>query len=210
MGLGKILVLAPHRDDEVLGCGGTLLKHEKALHIHYFNDTHPDVEKDVYDAEAEKVARKLNATTSYSEYMLVNALEIYCITDFITEIEELINDLHPKTVFVPAPDYNQDHEVVYRAAMTALRTHDMNWRVKNIWLYEQPATHSPAVATFMPQLFIPIEIMDKIELYGLYESQVRQHRSTSHVFALAQMRGMQCGELFAEAFQVVREVRGRE
>lgn len=207
MGLGRILVLSPHRDDEVLGCGGTLLQHKKELHIHYFNNRHPNVERAVYDEEAKKVAEKLNASTSYSKYMEVNALEIYCITDFITEIEELINSLKPKTVFVPCLDYNQDHRVIHNATLTALRTHDRNWRVRNIWLYEQPETHSPAVTNFIPNVFIPIDITDKIELYSLYQSQIRAHRSTRHLWSLAEMRGMQCGEAYAEAFQVVREVR---
>lgn len=207
MGLGRILVLSPHRDDEVLGCGGTLLKHNKDLHIFYFNDHHPNVDDNQYAEEARAVREKLNASTYYSVHRNVNKLDTFPISVFVSEIEETVNQIKPKTVLVPAPDYNQDHDVVYKAAMTALRTHDKNWQVKNIWLYEQPETHSPSVASFIPHVFIPIDPSDKIELYSLYQSQVRGHRSASHLFSLAEMRGMQCGELFVEAFQIVREVR---
>lgn len=204
---GKILVLSPHRDDEVLGMGGTLLQHGKKIHIFYFNKTHPNVDQYVYDIEAERVAKQLNASVSYSNFPRVNRLDTVPISEYITELEKLINKYKPKSIFIPCPDYNQDHRVVYNAAMTALRTHDKNWYVKNVYLYEQPETHTPAYTTFTPHLFVPIDIDWKIDLYLMYASQVREHRSTWHLRMMAGMRGMQCNQEYAEAFQIIRETK---
>lgn len=206
----KILVLAPHRDDDLLGCGGFLSTHlDKRIHIHYFNNLHPTVPVDVYDQEALNVKEALACTVSYSKHMCVNELNQFPITLFITEIENLLNTYRPDTLFIPFPSYNQDHRTVYDAAITACRTSE-NWLVEVVLLYEQPETHSPthSFENFTAQLFIPIGIEDKLKLYSLYQSQIKAHRSLEHVKALATMRGMQCGVPYAEAFQIVRMVCG--
>lgn len=204
MKLGRVLVLSPHRDDEILGCGGTLAQLTKPISILYFNDVHPAVEQAVYDKEAAAVAESLGATTFYSHYKWVNRLDHFSIKTFVEEIEQTVALTHPKTILIPAPDYNQDHRVVYQAALTAIRTHDKNWYVPNVLLYEQPETHTPNHTTFTPNLFMPIDIDAKLGLYSLYASQVRGHRSPDHIRALASFRGMYCNQPYAEAFQVVR------
>lgn len=201
--LTNVLVLVPHRDDECLGLGGTLPQCYD-LHMHYFNTTHPNVHQDQYDDEAEAVRDYLECSVSYTSYPDVNRLAEYPIDYYITEIEHWINALRPHTVFVPFPSYNQDHKVVYNAAITALRVHDLNWFVPNVYLYEQPETHTPAYTEFNPQAFVRIDIEEKLYMYRLYQSQVRGHRSLEHVEALARMRGMQFHTDYAESFQIVR------
>lgn len=204
--LNNVLVLSPHRDDECLGLGGTLPQCEK-LHIHYFNNHHPLVEDTTYEVEAQRVANMLGCTTSYSDYMQVNKLDQFPIAAYINEIETLINQHRPKTIFIPFPDYNQDHRVVYEAAITATRVHDQNWFVPNVLLYEQPCVIQTTRIgqQFIPQVYIPIDLGYKLELYTLYRSQQRHHRNLSFIRALAEMRGMNIvGEMYAEAFMVVR------
>jgi len=203
MFLDNILVLVPHQDDECLGLGGTLMQAGK-IWLHYYNDIHPNVPIKQYDQEAKNVQKMLRSEVSYSDYRNVNHLAEFPLPAFIAEIEDLINDIEPDTIFIPNPSYNQDHRTVYDAAITAVRIHDINYVVPNVLLYEQPETHTPAYKEFTPHMFVPIDIEEKLTLYGLYESQVRGHRSFEHVRALARVRGMQCGEDFAEAFQVIR------
>jgi|LAHQ01.1.fsa_nt_gb N-acetylglucosamine malate deacetylase 1 len=201
--LGRILFLSVHQDDECLSAGGTLLQAED-LHIMYFNDHHPQVKDEVYAKEADRVRVALGCTTSYSECMDVNNLDSYPISTYVSEIESVIDWVEPDTLITLFPSYNQDHRVIYEAALTASRPHDKNWYVRNVLLAEQPETQQTFNRQFIPQLFIPIDIEKKIALYNLYESQVRGHRSFDHLRHLAGVRGMQCNVPYAEAFQVMR------
>ena len=201
--LNRVLMLVVHRDDECLSSGGTLLRC-KELYLHYYNDHHPNVEDILYDVEAELVRKALDCSVSYSAYKKVNDLRSFNSNCLITELEDVINFFQPKTVIVPAPSYNQDHRVVFDIALTALRVHDKNWYVRNVLLAEQPETSTPAYKVFYPHLYIPINIDRKLALFNLYRSQQRSHRSPEHVRAIAQVRGMQCGQEAAEAFQVIR------
>jgi len=203
--LDRVLCLAPHKDDECLGCGGTLLRCD-TLHIMYFNDVHPDVPQKKYNEEAENVKVALGCTTSYSKYRKVNRLDQFPVADFITEIEDTINEFKPTTVLVPFTSYNQDHRVVVDAAITAVRIHDRNFIVRNVLFYEQPETHTPAYAAFVQSFFVPIGIEAKLALFRIYESQQRGHRTEDHLKALAIFRGMQAGVPYAEAFMPMRQV----
>lgn len=208
--LGKILVLAPHQDDEILGCGGLLATiPAPRLNIHYFNRLHTDVDNQVYAAENGEVQKALgNPTMTFSAYGKVNELHTFPISNYIDEIEQLINSLKPDTLLVPTPSYNQDHRVVYEAAITASRPHDTNYFVKNVLLYEQPETiHTRRVeSVFIPSLFVPIDMDAKIQLFSLYRSQQRGHRTPEHLRYLAGLRGSMINCPYAEAFMVIRMV----
>lgn len=198
--LHEVVVLSPHRDDEALGVGGTLVYPDK-VHIHYFNSRHPNVDPEVYDGEAKAVKNALHCTTSYSKYMGVNHLDQYPLSYHITEIENLLNEHMPDTLLIPAPCRNQDHQTVYQAALVAIRPHDINWYVPTVLLYEVPEYLENS---FIPHVYVPIDIQRKIELFKLYQSQQRNYRTPDHIRALAQVRGMQCNEPYAEAFMEVR------
>lgn len=203
----RVLLLSPHRDDEVLGCGGTLDKLSKAnVCIFYFNSVHPGVSSSTYDAEAWKLQERLGCEVRYSAYQKVNKLDVFPISNYITEIENTINDFKPDTLLIPFPSYNQDHRVVFEAAITASRPHDINHYVKNVLVYEQPETiqTNRLEPRFVPHVFMPININKKLELYKIYLSQQREHRSTVHIISLAALRGSQCNRPYAEAFMTVR------
>lgn len=205
----NVLVLSPHMDDEVLGCGGTLLQC-KEVHIFYFNKTHPLVSDTQYMGENMNVRHVLNCSVSFSrsDYVVlaagtvpaVNKMHMNAISWYISEIEALINKHKPDTIFIPCRSRNQDHRVVYDAAITACRFHDTNWLVPNVLLYEQNE-----YMNIEPNLFVEIDLGKKLELFDLYESQQRGHRKESHIAALAMLRGMEINVPHAEAFQIVRQ-----
>lgn len=204
---GKILVIVPHRDDEALGLGGLLTQYDPDLiHLRYYNSTHPAVHPDTYDKEAQAVQDYVGCEVSYCLLQDVNRLNTYPIDTFVTDMEETINLIMPQTVFIPFPSYNQDHRFLFDAAITATRIHDRNCFPKNVLVYEQPETQQTnrLEPQFKPEVFVEIDIDEKLKLYKFYKSQQRAHRSLYHIDALARVRGMQSGCNFAEAFQVIR------
>lgn len=207
--LGRCLFLVPHRDDEALGCGGLLTSSWcDTKHLLYFNTVHPDVDTKIYDAEHARVIDYLQCDFSVSKHTGVNRLHLIPLTEHISEIETALNTIEPDTLFVPFPDYNQDHRHIYEAAITAARPHDINFFVKNVLLYEQPCSVQTARvnAMFVPQVFVPINVTKKIELYQLYTSQQRGHRTPAMLEHLAAVRGMQSDTEYAEAFMASRMV----
>jgi LmbE family N-acetylglucosaminyl deacetylase len=197
------LIFAPHMDDEVLGCGGILSYPGGQQHVHFLTSLHPTVQE-ASRIECELVADTNGHTISYDSFT-TNRLHLEPIANIIATMEATIIWQLPTTVLLPYPDYNQDHRVVFEAGVTACRPHDKNHYVKNVLLYEMPCTHHGSYAQpFRPDVLLPIDIEAKIELYGLYTSQVRAHRSFDSARALAGLRGNQCNRQFAEAYQVVR------
>ena len=206
----KILILSPHMDDEVLGCGGLIASlmenNPKNLHIHYFNDFHPVVDNEAYKAENAKLISHIGCTSSFTKSKSVNKLNSIPISEHISEIESLANEFQPDTILVTFPSYNQDHRHIFDATITATRVHDRNYYVHNILVYEQPETlqTNRIEPKFLPHVFLPVDVDKKIELYSMYQTQLRGHRRVEHIKYLAGVRGMQCNAPFAESFMIIR------
>ena len=128
--MAKKLIIAPHVDDDVLGCGGIIDKDTFVLYCGLN-------ESDLVDRPSMKMrldeAEKAAVYLGHSYILLENKVNNYTIPDLIAPIEKLINDLAPEEVYIPYPSYNQDHRVVYEASLVALRPHDNNFFVKKVF-----------------------------------------------------------------------------
>ena len=200
------LIISPHVDDDVLGCGGILDKNTFVLYCG-LNESdipnRPTLQQRI--DEADIVAQ----FCKHKYHILENKVNNYNIPDLIPDFEKFINDIKPKEIYIPYPSYNQDHRVVYEAALTALRPHDKNYFVKKVIVYEQPHVflwdHSHNInGTFIPNYFVPIDIDKKITTYKLMKTQVRSFRSPDMLRSLAKMSGSQSNNEAAEAFQLIR------
>jgi LmbE family N-acetylglucosaminyl deacetylase len=202
----EFLVIAPHVDDEALGCGGVI---DERFHVHYSGvEDHHEVPRDERLEEAGACAALLGFSFTVDLDTTVNAYEVPAL---VGRIERLVSEVRPHTVLVPYPSYNQDHRAVLDAALTALRPHDRNPFVPNVLVYEQVQVgvwpyreDLLGGRTFHPQLYAPIDVQRKIAAYRCHRSQMREMRSVAAVVALAERRGRESGHEHAEAFQVAR------
>jgi len=143
--------------------------------------------------------------------VLTNLVNNYEVTVLIDQLSDTINRIKPEKVFIPYPSYNQDHQAVYKAALIALRPHDINFFVKKVLVYEQPHVFLwdysyDKDSNFKPNYFASIDIEKKIHAYKCIKSQVRSFRSPEFVKDLASVRGKQAQCDFAEAYEVLRWV----
>ena len=195
------LILAPHVDDEVLGCHSLLSADVKVI---FFG-----VEDRSNISAAERLAelKRVAARCLFNWTILDFPVNRYQSADLIGPIEQSINKHKPRRVLLPYPSYNQDHRAVYDAGLTATRPHDLNWFVREVLAYEELQVqlwpHGPLME---PNYFVPLDIEEKLETYRMYRSQVRGHRSPDLLEALARLPGAQANVRFAEGFLCLRWV----
>ena len=198
---GKTLIVAPHADDEVLGCHSFL---GSDCHVLYLG-----IEDRPSTRERLEEVRQSAVKSGFRWDALDHPVNRYSVSALIPDLERCIAEIRPATVLIAQPSYNQDHRAAYDAALVALRPHDRNWFVPNVLVYEQADSvlwrHG---AEAQPNWFRAVSIEDKLHSYSLYASQVRGHRSPDLVRALARLRGAQAGMEYAEGFTLLRLAEG--
>lgn len=218
-----ILVIAPHPDDEVIGVGGTILKHYLAgdsVHVcivtkgmpHLFNQEM--VEMGRREAKIANVMLGVD-TLTFLDYPAAE-LDRVPLNKMIRSFEETISKLKPDEVYIPhRGDIHNDHKVVADAAMVALRPKYQH-KVKRVYAYEVPSEtgwdRPSADNAFIPNVYEDISETLEAKLIALeyYQSQAEKWpgaRSEQAVEALAKYRGSTVCTDAAEAFQLIRELR---
>lgn len=214
----KILIIAAHPDDEVLGCGGIIRKYSKngvkvytlilttGLSIRYKDGVKTDIRKAVLNC-----ADILGVTKTFIKELPVLGLDKIPLQKIVKEIEEVLNEIKPDIVFTHNKgDINQDHKIVTEATLIALRPKTKF--VKAIYSYEIPSSTdwiTDRENIFIPNKFIDIgkELKDKIKAFKCYKSEIEKwphSRSEEGLKALAEYRGMQSFQKSAEAFCLIR------
>ena len=217
----KVLVIAPHMDDEVLGCGGTIARHVESgdnvfvcfiahrVYNHQFNDERNEVEK--------KHANRAKEVLNYKESVFLGLNDERldaCIQDIIIPLEGYIYKIKPDIVYSPFyGDNNQDHRAVFDAVRIVIRPSAADF-VKRFFVYEIPSSteQSPPLnkEAFLPNYYVDVsEYIDfKIEAFLCYETEKRIYphpRSEEALKVLAQKRGVEIGFKYAEAFMIMRD-----
>lgn len=199
------LVIAPHVDDEVLGCGG-ILDADTFVYVcgvdeSQFDPSQDPTPTDLRLEEMERAAAFLGYAWEANRKARVNH---YREQDLIGDLEAVINRERPDRIFLPHPGFNQDHRTVFNAATVALRPHDRNFFVKKVLVYE--AVHDVLwdPASLRVNYFVPIDIERKLEAYRLHGSQQRGMRQPDLLRQIAAVRGAVIGAEHAEAFQILR------
>lgn len=225
----KILVVAAHPDDEVLGMGGTLCKHSDngdEIHVLFISDgvTGRDYNYDPIKSKDEINKRKEMADQASKKYKAASIefldypnlrLDMEYILKITKDIEALIFKYRPEIVYSHhSNDTNIDHRITSQATIFACRPIPGN-SIKTIRLFEIPSSteysHSSIGSPFEPNCFSDIsKYFDlKIAMLRDYDYEMRQFphpRSSKAIEARDNYRGTSIGIDYAEAFAEIRNI----
>ena len=206
----KVLVVAAHPDDEVLGAGGTIAKHvAKGDEVSVLIMTPGREGGEIPDA-AEAANSILGATFLWLDDYPDNKMDTIPLLDVVKSVEYFIDNLKPDIVYTHhAGDLNIDHRITHQAVMTACRPLP-GCSVKTILCFEVPSSTEWGQG-FEPNWFVDIEGFwdKKYAALNAYRSEMRDFphpRSCTAVWSLARWRGATVGVELAEAFMVARRI----
>ena len=224
--MSKILVVAAHPDDEVLGLGATIKKLSYDNEIYVLIVTEgcssqykgKDVSSIILQKkEMAKTASKLLGVKSIFfgdlpdmkldtvDHVIVNSV-----------IEKVVDEIRPEIVFTHHfGDVNLDHQMCYKSTMVATRP-SVGSCVKKIYTYEVLSStewqSSTAPFAFVPNTYVEVDshcLLAKKAALKAYSIELRQFphtRSEEAIDNLAAYRGQSVGKMAAEAFCLIREV----
>jgi LmbE family N-acetylglucosaminyl deacetylase len=218
----RVLVIAPHPDDETLGCGGTLLKHAAAGDSLYWiivTKAHePRWPKDVIERREQEIEQVSAAYGFEKRFRLTfpaARLDTVPLEELLKSINDIVAEVKPDWIYtVHSGDIHSDHRVVFEATMSAVKS--FNHGVRRLLSYETISSTDaapPATATvFLPNVYCDITtfIERKLEIMSLYRGEVHPYplpRALESIRALARVRGATVAAEYAEAFMLLREIR---
>lgn len=225
----RILVIAAHPDDEVLGCGGTiarLAREGKEVYLAILGEgitsryqQQEQGDRKILEALhvcSRQVATMLGAKDLFMHDLPDNRFDTIPLLDVIKIIEVLVKRLQPQVVYTHhGGDLNIDHSITSRATLTATRP-ILGCPVRELLMFEVPSSTEWAFQryepVFRPSVFTDVygTIDAKIQAMELYEGEMRAFphpRSALALRANAQRWGSVAGMTYAEAFELVRSVR---
>lgn len=225
----RVLVVAAHPDDEVLGVGGTIARHAASgdrvrILIMAEGLTSRDDVRDAaahaaelaaLHARAHEVARLLGAEDVTLFSFPDNRMDSVTLLDVVKKIEHVVDEFRPDTVYTHhAGDVNVDHQVTHEAVVTACRPLPGE-PVRDIYFFETLSSTEWQMMTaeraFLPQVYVDIApyMEKKLAALHLYECEMRPYphsRSYEAVAQLAALRGFTVGRRCAEAFMLGRSI----
>lgn len=216
----RLLVIAPHPDDEILGVGGLIAKHAEAgdavTVLTVAGHRPPLYTEETYQRtvqEAKAAHAVVGVSTSVFLDLPATLLGAEPIHVFNTRILEVVKTTSPSIVLLPYPDRHVDHRQVFEAAMVATRPVGIGASIRIVAAYETLSeTHwnAPHIEpNFIPNWVCDIsrQLERKQAALRCYESQISAFpgpRSVEAVVALAAFRGTQAGFAYGEGLHVIR------
>jgi LmbE family N-acetylglucosaminyl deacetylase len=217
----KTLVIAPHPDDELLGCGGTLLRRKAeggatgwVIVTGISTDSGWDPAKvRQRDAEIAAVNQAMGFDALFNLRLPTTRLDEVPTSELVAKLSAAFRDFAPTEVLLPnRGDAHSDHRIVFDAAAACTK-----WfrypSVRRVLAYETLSETDFGLApgeTFQPNYFVDIgaHLEAKLAALKLYESELQAFpfpRSVEALRALAAVRGAASGCAAAEAFHLLRE-----
>ena len=219
----SILIVAPHADDETLGCGGTILRFiAQGYRVHWLIVTGMSEIAGFSKNEIQKRREEIDSVTDMYQFHAVYEmnlpparLDVLSKGDIVAGISCVVSKIKPEIIFSPyRNDAHSDHEVVYDAVMSAVKSFRAPF-VRKILAYETLSETDfgmkPEDGGFKANVFVDIyEYLErKLAILDVFESEVDKFpfpRSRKALESLAYLRGAQCNAEAAEAFMLIKEI----
>lgn len=218
----RVLIISPHQDDEIIGCGGIIQKYLAAgseifiLYVVKQQDTGRRYNKvcmeyrtytgeerfnETMNAIKELHVKEENVQFLYAEKG-VKDLDMMPITDIIDKLEAVVLNIKPDVIYFPSISDNQDHQKVNKAAKSVVRPHFYNGSVIEYEVANE--------TDFIPNMYANLtkeEMENKIRALECYKSQIvnDKHKVSSEgILTKAVYRGFDSFSKYSEAFRVRR------
>ncbi len=220
----RILIVAAHPDDEVLGCFGTVanfIKHGWEAYSLILScgktsrGTECESEIEQLQAEMDLANSLIGISKVFQRDFPDNSFDTVSLLSIVKEIEKIKCELKPEIIFThSASDMNIDHQLTHKAVLTATRPMQDEC-VKTIYSMEIPSSTEwgcfEAANAFVPNVFFDVcDTIDlKIDAMSKYKSELRQYphpRSLQHIKELARVNGAKVGLGYAESFMLIRSI----
>jgi N-acetylglucosamine malate deacetylase 1 len=218
---GKTLIVAPHPDDEILGCGGTLLRRKEEGGILGWLIVTGMTEQAGWsveqiqqrDAEIDRVAGLVGFDEVFNLRLPAARLDDLPMGDLVSAFSAVFASFAPEEVLVPhRGDVHTDHRVTFDVVAACVK-----WfrypSVQRVLAYETVSETEFGLSretAFQPNYFVDIApyLDRKLEIMTAYPSELDEFpfpRSLHAIRALAEWRGASAGYRAAEAFELLRE-----
>ncbi len=216
----KILILSPHADDEILGCGGFISKYSSLKHhvsvliLTNANKGAPEIYSPEQIKKIRNEAKQANILIGTKKLYFENLpalnlmkLPLYKISNII---DKYIKNVNPEIILIPSGnDIHDDHKVIFKAAKVSIRPNKKS-KLKKILSYEvlSETEWNENEKSFNPNYFLSLnksDINKKVKAFLKYKSQVKKFphpRSKEAIVNLSKVRGSQVFMKYAEAFKV--------
>lgn len=226
----KVLVIAAHPDDEVLGCGGTIASQvlkgdivKVVIAAEGLTSRQDSRDAEVLKKELNKlhtVAFEANAQLGVTDVQMLafpdNRMDGLELLDVVKQIEKVVTDFNPNVIYTHFPnDLNVDHRILSEAVLTATRPMPGS-SVSEIYFFEVASStewnfSGQSARAFVPNVFVDIAdtLAKKMAALKIYESEMRPFphaRSLENLENMAKVRGATVGLKSAEAFVLARSI----
>tara|TARA_B100001142_G_C14164674_1_gene589831 strand:+ start:190 stop:885 length:696 start_codon:yes stop_codon:yes gene_type:complete len=219
----NILIIAPHPDDETLGCGGTIFKHKKKgdnvylaiiTSVKRITDSNGNITKLYKDSitqnsENQKIKRFYNFKKIFYLNFPTTRLDEIPFGEITKSIDNVIKDIKPEVIYLPTiHDSHTDHNITVKATLSCVKWF-RNKSIKRVLGYEvlSETNFNYFEDSFKPCVYIDISsfLEKKIKAMKIYKTEISKHpfpRSEDAIKSLAKLRGSESGYKAAEAFHL--------
>ncbi|MBX1886705.1 PIG-L deacetylase family protein [Campylobacter peloridis] len=219
----KILIIAAHPDDEVLGCFGTTARLIKEGYEAYTlilgegktsrNENNLEEQKNILENELIMANNTIGIKKVFREYFSDNSFDDTNLLKIVKTIENVKNEIKPNIIFTHYEnDLNIDHQITYKAVITATRSLS-NESVKEIYSFEiLSSTEWSYPLSFQPNVFFDISSTLDLKLKAMkcYKSELKDFphpRSLEGIKLNAKYNGMRIGLKYAEVFKCIKIIK---
>tara|TARA_B100000989_G_C19533104_1_gene471534 strand:+ start:1090 stop:1776 length:687 start_codon:yes stop_codon:yes gene_type:complete len=223
----KVLVVVSHPDDEVIGCGGTLIKHVTngdKVKVIFTSESESAREKNKKlskkkTLERQKIAEKVSKHLKFEKPIFLNFPNLSLTRKDVTKMNSLIKDtiykFKPDVIYTHSPyDIHHDHRKTFDATLVAARPSKIN-KVCELLTFEIPSASEfsifPNSKNFNPNIFVNIEkqMQLKKKVLMFYKNQFNEYPnilSIKSILNLSEYRGNMVNLKFAESFELIRKI----